>query len=761
MDGAVRSRGGAVVDVLPGALAVVATVWGLLALGTPAWDLLRYGLALGWAVLLPGVLVHRALRGAPPLLVADLALGAATGVGLNLGAWALSMVLGVPGWLRLWPLLVVVPFVVVRGLRRHWRRPEVVERSRPAAWLLTGAYLLHAAVALTGQRALPLPPRANAYYIDVYWHLDNAAELSSRFPPEVPSVAGRTLRYHWFSNADMAANHLVSGVDLSTIVLRLWPLPVTALVLGLLVALARSVTGAAWPGGAAALFVVAPPMLMPWEWFRTVDANALVAGSPSQDLGLVPTLLGAVLLVDLVRRRLTAGGWALLVLATVLGVGAKPSVAPTLLGGVVVAAVLLRRRREPVRGLLAAGAVLAGGIVVLAPLVAQSAAASGVKLFGQLAFSRVWTGYAAHVDLPATGGPLLAGLRSPGALLLALGLVAALLLQVAWVLCGLAVRTRGVPVDPAVAVLGGAVASALLLTLVVDHAGQSEIYFEKTAVPLAAVLAVWGLRAALTRSVPVVGRRGAVALAAAGVVVGLVVHAVVDASARGGPSAGGEPLAVATPLVVLAVLSLGAFLLWRVVRGARPWLRLVGQGPLVACAAVLALFGVQGTVGSVSGAWAAATGPAPVPRPAVAVSAEESEAALWVREHTDPDAVLATNVHCRFGLRWCDSRAYWVTSLSERRALVESWAYTEENLDRIGTFRTGFPLFPFDDPDLLALNDRAFTAPTPQVLAELRDRHGVSYLFADTRAGAVSPLLRGLADLRHESGPVQVYALRP
>ena len=118
-------------------------------------------------------------------------------------------------------------------------------------------------------------------------------------------------------------------------------------------------------------------------------------------------------------------------------------------------------------------------------------------------------------------------------------------------------------------------------------------------------------------------------------------------------------------------------------------------------------------------------------------------------------------MHCLFKRQIrCDSRSYWVTAFTERRALVESWAYTEESLSQIGDFDFGFPFFPFDDPALLEENDQAFENPTAESLAALRDDHDVRWLFADTRAGPVSSRLDDLATLRFSAGPVKVYELK-
>ena len=83
------------------------------------------------------------------------------------------------------------------------------------------------------------------------------------------------------------------------------------------------------------------------------------------------------------------------------------------------------------------------------------------------------------------------------------------------------------------------------------------------------------------------------------------------------------------------------------------------------------------------------------------------EAARWVRDNSSPDQVLATNAHCRAvgGDGVCDARSFWLSAYSERRVLVEGWLFAPR------VSETGEQSF--WDPALLALNDEAFTAPTP------------------------------------------------
>ena len=92
------------------------------------------------------------------------------------------------------------------------------------------------------------------------------------------------------------------------------------------------------------------------------------------------------------------------------------------------------------------------------------------------------------------------------------------------------------------------------------------------------------------------------------------------------------------------------------------------------------------------------------------------EAARWVRDNSAPDDVLATNAHCRAvgGDGVCDARSFWLSAYAERRVLVEGWLFAPR------VSETGERAF--WDPALLALNDEAFTAPTPPVLDALRAR---------------------------------------
>jgi len=104
----------------------------LLQVGTPAPDIGRYALYWCLAVTLPGLLVARATVGTRGNWPEDIALGAVTGLALELLCFALWSLLGLQQQLWVWPLLVVGTFVAVPRLRRHWRISS--PRPLPRLW---------------------------------------------------------------------------------------------------------------------------------------------------------------------------------------------------------------------------------------------------------------------------------------------------------------------------------------------------------------------------------------------------------------------------------------------------------------------------------------------------------------------------------------------------------------------------------------------------------------------------------------------------
>ena len=196
----------------------------LAAAGTSPVDLLRYAFYVAYALLLPGTLVYRLLRGRPHTLVEDVAMGAAVGLVLELPAWAVFAALGIQGWLWLWPLAVVVPFLAVPKLRGLW----VVRDYRPTpigwSWSVVGVVAFFTTyLSVVFLRRNPVLPTGEGtmQYLDLPYQLSLAGEAKHQFPIHLPQVAEEPLYYHWFGYAHMASGSLIGHIDLPVVALRL------------------------------------------------------------------------------------------------------------------------------------------------------------------------------------------------------------------------------------------------------------------------------------------------------------------------------------------------------------------------------------------------------------------------------------------------------------------------------------------------------------------------------------------------------------
>jgi len=714
----------------------------LLDTGTRQADVRSYALYWALCLVVPGTLVFKAIRGTAGSWLADLGLGATTGLVCELAAWATAESLGLQGQLRFWPVLTLV-LLAPRGTRSRIRERPTRPWSLPAFTLVTAACAQVVwQVYRTYLREWPLPPTGRVYYPDLMWHLGLVNEATRSFPLGTPQVVdGGLLVYHWFSDAHIASASLITGVDTTTVLLRLWPLPVLVLGVALTAVLARRVGASDWAaaGAAALMSTTVTVPFWPSMWSGSNHLNPL---SPSQVYSAPFTLLLVYALVDLLRARAGSRRAAvvLVVLAALGTSGTKSSALPIVLGGVAlatVAALLLRRQR---RTLLA---LLAGLVVVTAAaheLVAGGSFGAGLQLFSALSLTRPYRALhgqtvdfttrvlAGTTDTPGVGALLLVGLLLIGTLMV-LRLLAAFL--------PLFQRTlRG---DLAAWLLSGICLAALVPFLGLGHIGYSEFYFVFGAVPFGCVLAMWSLSTLVQENDP--GARVTAVVGACAAVVTLVVGWIRLRSPMGGSRAAVVDdlrsfvigLTV-TALVLLAVVAVG---LLRRRRGDARWVP-------AALAAVVAAVVASGPLNVA----VSETAPPASPPRQYALPLAQSTAALWVKRNVPADAVMATNAHCRNAAgASCDSRLWWISGLGGRRVLVEGWGY-------LPTAVAGFP-----DQALLRLNQAAFEHPTREAVQQLRDR-GVSWLVAQTVPGSKpSADLGRFARERYRKGPIVIYQL--
>lgn len=327
--------------------------------------------------------------------------------------------------------------------------------------------------------------------------------------------------------------------------------------------------------------------------------------------------------------------------------------------------------------------------------------------------------------------------------------------------------------NPIVHVMLGFAASGVGGLWMVAHPGLSQTYFARSATPYLAILSALGLAALIPagKRVP----RGFAALAAGGgalAVCGLL--AVQQTIGHDAPKAQFQsfPLrhavgAYASVVAVVAVLAVAVVLIARRVR--------LGRTYTLAVVAVLVLATAVGS-GVVVGAkpvWRGVTAGSPQrfaggADPRQAMPAGAIEAGRWLRDHSDPLDVVATNSHCRADVGGCDSRDFWLAAYSERQIVVEGWSYTEQAFETGGLWDGTLARSTFWDQPLLTANDDVFYAPTAANVAGFSKAHGVRWLVSvattqtpteiqRTELVTASPQLGRYATERYRDGAITIY----
>jgi hypothetical protein len=725
----------------------------LSAAGTAPADLARYAAYAALAVTLPGTLVYRLLRRTPHTLVEDLALGAAVGLTLELAAWALYSALDLRGWLWTWPAAVVIGCLAVPAARR---RALGTKGFQPVpvgwSWVVGGAVVAFTAylsqVFFFRNPVLPTD-ESTRQYVDLPYQLSLAAQAKWHFPLDVPQVAGEPLYYHWFGYAHMASTSLVGGIDLPVVALRLAVPGLCALAALLTAVVGWRVSGRPYAGAVAAvLFWVigevnfTSPVTVP---FGTI-ATFVVWHGMSMTYSWVLLIAVIAPLADIVRREgrddgagvpaLGGGAYVLAALLLLASSGAKASSLPVALAALAFTAVVLNvaRRRVPWRILAAVG--IAAGAQAFATAALFHFQTYGLAIGPFASLRPFWA--------PSGRGVL-------GQTLVVLGVLAALLVNMQLRLAGVLPllgrqRFRLTPVQ--VLLLGGGLAG-LGCYLVFQQPGGANEYFTRAGFAFGVLLSGWGYVEVVERAA--LSRRGRFALAggaAAFVVATVLVQYAFAGAARASSAA--QPFAPLLPILrwagVLAGIAVVGGVLWRVVARRVPGMR--RRGGVVLLTLVL----VAGAPGLAMDAAKSLMRPNSGVEASVPMARSQVDAARWVREHSAPTDVVATNQHC-----WpsadgrCDSRVFWLSAYSERQVLIEGWGFAPRIA---GVFTT-----PFWDPDLLALNDAAFQAPDAATLRALYQQHGVRWLVANRSVATESPTLATLAAKAYDSGTFAVYQL--
>jgi hypothetical protein len=636
-----------------------------------------------------------------------------------------------------------------------------------------------ATVALSSWAINPILPATHTLFGDIYYHWANAAELRRTITPQQPQMAGNPLIYHWFSDAYRGSASMLSGVPLSLVMLRLWMVPVVLTATLVIAGLARQVSGVWWSGPVAAVIATTISSTSFWPAYTYGAFPIAYWGSPTLVFSIPVVAAVVSLLVDIARGVRLGRAWVLFALLLPVATASKSSSLPDLLGGIALAglAFWLVNRRPPWT-LIVSGVA---GLLVLAATattLAGGEAGAGIQVGAGFTFKPEFYWLAAGRYIAGTGGLWPSGLEHMpwGTRSALLVLIVCLLISQIGRVAGVAILLRR-PIrrDMAAWLLAGIVVAGWGGGLLINHVANGEMYFMFSAIPAGSALTAWLL------AVVAPARRRALMILG-GVVLGWATGALLQ---RFGPGdhlpAGANPSTVNPggagqanwvahwradllgPVAALAGVIAVAALIWWLAR--RRWTAaLAGAGVAVLVAGVVVGLGIDTTYRGLTGPVTnALNGKLPSHGHASTfyVTEKEMRGAQWLAKHAPTDDVVATNVHCEnvVTTAYCTSRSFWVSALTEHAIVLEGWAYQPAVMAEHG--HNGLPYFqqPAPNQERLRLNDAAFTDPTPAVLAQLQTKYHAKWLFADTRAGYVSPQLARLATERYRSGSTVVYEL--
>lgn len=725
--------------------------------GVGAVDILRYTLYWVLAVILPGLVISRSLIGVRATVVEDLAVGAVTGISLEILAWVVGVTTGLGSIVRFWWILVLVAGAAVPALRRRVlvRIPERVPLPHSVALAALVGFILAFFDANSLVFQAPLPPNGGNTYLDMWWQLSLVQEMMKYQPPQIPQLAGVPFHYHYFGTIQMASGVRLSGVAPEVVTFRLWYVPAVLLSVGMSVALGRALTRSLTAGVVTAGVVyglVNTSYIWP-DGLGGMALSPLHTTSPSQmlaNIGLTACAYGAVLLLRGRASRLTVV-WVVLV---VLGAsGDKSTMVPLLLAGTVItlARAVFTRSWVMARWLaIGTGALLALQAVIA--VVAAGTSGGKVTLLGPLRSSSVYSALVPNHELLAMNhGLLLDSITSVRTAVYALLATVVVLGFHTIGLAGVAgLLRRSIRTDYVNWWLAGAVVAGYAAMMSIDHVGAGEVFFGMAGGVLGGALTVSVLWAALAR---LGTERRAVVLR--GLLVGcfvtlLVEYVVAQRKLHGGYGALDR---IIIPMVVVALVVVVGWLAWRRVR--RRWTR--------DAAWALALAAIIGVVVPTTAATVVTT-VTQWPKPAVAqlpslVTPAEQKAMLWLRSHSGTDDVVATNAHCVAVVttKNCPARGFWVSGLSGRRVVLEGWAYTNEAYPLQGVGGRTYDKQPAPFPERSQLNQAVFQHSDRSALQTLKTRFHVRWLVSVHRAGPTPSFPDSVAPVRFDNGAVTIF----
>jgi len=192
--------------------------------GVACGETAQYVFYVLFYILCPGILLSRWLFPERRNLLFDICVGWTSGFLVEGAVYVLVALTG----LRIL-FFTAVPFIIIFAVfaGRGRVRPRVMQPLGVRGWFVLGGLCLAVILlwSVHSFRHTPLPEADSGvtYYQDLLFHLGNTVELKNRFPLESPRVSGTPLSYAFGSNVHMAVASLITRVEASTILLRLFP----------------------------------------------------------------------------------------------------------------------------------------------------------------------------------------------------------------------------------------------------------------------------------------------------------------------------------------------------------------------------------------------------------------------------------------------------------------------------------------------------------------------------------------------------------
>ncbi len=741
---------------VPAAVGYLLIAFALTSTGVSLVDVLVFSVYVALGLMLPGTLLWRFVAGDRPRpFVGDVVLGTCLGYAVEL-FWYLGVrAAGVPMLVLAWPVLVVGASLLPRWRARLWRPPDVHRMSAGWSWGMTAivlfVFVFIARGPWSGQVITPGGLRLISQ--DVAYHLSLVAELRHHLPAGSPVVDGEPLYYHWFLHAEIAASSWATGIEPVVLLLRLSLAPMIVLTLMGAGLLAGRLTGSARLG------LLAPALLV----VGGVASMATTPGGESQDLWLngrmyisITIAFSQLLLIPVLAlgmRLLDADLpapprlWVTMALALSALSASKVTVLPFVMAGFlgVVVIGLVRRRLER-------HALVLFGMCAVVFLLARR------LIYGDQARGVRWDPLVLYESRAARLG-LADSAQSAGLGLATLLLVVYLVQQLTFAVGMVGLARRGHWQDSRAQFLVGAALAGTVASFTFAANANSQQHFIRTTPVVLAIASAWGLSVLLPRGGPRRLPHVLVATALAAAALAMTVEALGERGLiglRAHPSTWGlvQPYAFAAigvlALVAASVVVARRMPQWRGLAGVVAVIGCLGLGvPSVAALAVdVARDPVPPRV-------------EPAPVEPTMIGAGGIEAARWLRAHSEPDDLVATNRHCiDITARRCDSRMFWLSAFSERGVLLEGWAYQVRTATRAARLDSRICCLPFWNRQRLRTNDAAFQGRS-RAVAILRDRYDVRWMVLDRRLPYRLNRLRELADVRHRNGDYVVLELPP